>query len=43
VAQLAELGVNRLVISLPTLGEADTLRYLDEQVKVVEWARRVGA
>ena len=43
LAQLAELGVNRVVISLPTLGEADTLRYLDDQVKVVEWARRAQA
>ncbi len=41
LAQLAELGVNRVVISLPTLGEADTQRFLDDNTKIVNWARRI--
>ena len=41
LAQLAELGVDRVVLSLPTLGETDTLRFLDDISKVVTWAQRI--
>ncbi len=42
LAQLAVLGVNRVVIGLPTLNEADSLHFLDDSVKVVNWARQLG-
>ena len=41
LAQLAALGVNRVVISLPTLNEADTRRWIDDNAKVVDWAQQI--
>ena len=38
---LAELGVDRVIIGLPTLNEADTLRFLDDNAKVVAWAGQI--
>ncbi len=43
LAQLADLGVNRVVVGLPTLNETDTLRFLDDNMKVVDWARALRA
>ena len=42
LAQLAGIGVNRVVLSLPTLGADDTLRFLDANAKVVGWAKQIG-
>lgn len=39
---LAELGVDRVIIGLPTLNEADTLRFLDDSAKIVSWAEQIG-
>jgi probable F420-dependent oxidoreductase len=37
LARLVELGVNRVVLVLPTLPEADSLRWIDDNAKVVGW------
>ena len=41
LVQLAELGVSRVVISLPTLNEADTMRWIEDNKKVADWANGV--
>lgn len=41
LVQLAELGVSRVVISLPTLNEADTMRWIEDNKKVADWAKGV--
>ena len=41
LAQLAALGVNRVVLGLPTLNEADSLRWIQDNGKVVDWARQL--
>ena len=41
LAQLAALGVNRVVLGLPTLNEADSLRWIEDNGKVVDWARQL--
>lgn len=41
LAHLAALGVNRVVIGLPTLNEADSLRWMDDNAQVVNWAKQV--
>ncbi|MCX7065585.1 MAG: LLM class F420-dependent oxidoreductase [Proteobacteria bacterium] len=43
LAQLAKLGVNRVLLSLPTVNEADSLRWMDDNAKVVTWAQQMGA
>lgn len=42
LAQLAKLGVNRVLLSLPTVNEADSLRWIDDNAKVVTWAQQMG-
>ena len=42
LAQLAKLGVNRVLLSLPTVNEADSLRWMDDNAKVVTWAQQMG-
>ena len=41
LADLAQLGVNRVVIGLPTLNEADSLRWIEENAEVVRWAQQI--
>ena len=41
LAQLAALGVNRVVVGLPTLNEADTMRWIDDNAKIVTWAQQI--
>ena len=41
LVQLAQLGVSRVVISLPTLNEADTMRWIEDNKKVADWANGV--
>jgi len=43
LAQLAKLGVNRVLVSLPTVNEADSLRWADDNAKVVTWGQQLGA
>jgi len=43
LAQLAKLGVNRVLVSLPTVNEADSLRWIDDNAKVVTWGQQLGA
>jgi alkanesulfonate monooxygenase SsuD/methylene tetrahydromethanopterin reductase-like flavin-dependent oxidoreductase (luciferase family) len=38
LAELKGLGVNRLVLGLPTLDESGSLHELDQQAQCVEWA-----
>jgi len=38
LAALAEKGVNRVVLSLPTLDDSQTLEALDQYVGIVQWA-----
>lgn len=39
LAALRDKGVNRVVLSLPTLGRDEALKVLDDHAAVVEWAR----
>lgn len=41
LADLARLGVNRVVVSLPTMNEADSLRWIDENAQVIRWGQQV--
>ncbi len=41
LADLAGLGVNRVVLLLPTLDEADTLRWIDENAPILTWAQEL--
>jgi probable F420-dependent oxidoreductase len=42
LATLSKLGVNRVLLSLPTVNEADSLRWIDDNAKVVTWAQQMG-
>jgi probable F420-dependent oxidoreductase len=42
LADLAALGVNRVVISLPTMNEADSLRWVEENRHIVDWGKAAG-
>ena len=39
--KLGEQGVNRIVLSLPTLNEADSCKTLDDYAQIVDWASTV--
>jgi hypothetical protein len=39
LAALAEKGVNRVVLSLPTVGRDEALKVLDAYAPMVEWAK----
>ncbi len=41
LVDLAQLGVNRVVIGLPTMNEADSLRWIEENAQIVRWAQQV--
>jgi probable F420-dependent oxidoreductase len=38
LAELASKGVNRIILSLPTLDEDESLKVLDQYQQIVEWA-----
>ncbi len=42
LAALAEKGVDRVILSLPTAPEAESLKTLDDLAAVVEWAGALG-
>ena len=42
LAALRDKGVNRVVLSLPTVGRDEALKVLDAYVPIVEWARSLG-
>jgi probable F420-dependent oxidoreductase len=42
LAGIRDKGVNRVILSLPTLGEDEALRVLDGYANVVEWAKEIG-
>ena len=42
LAGIRDKGVNRAILSLPTLGEDEALRVLDGYANVVEWAKEIG-
>jgi len=42
LGRLSEQGVGRVIVSLPTLNEAESLRMLDQLASVVSWARQLG-
>ena len=39
LSELQAMGVNRVVIGIPTVDDKQSLEQLDQQVQVVEWAR----
>jgi hypothetical protein len=39
LAELKEKGINRVILSLPTVAEDEARSVLDEYVRIVEWAR----
>ena len=41
LSELQALGVNRVVIGMPPLDEDRSLDLLDQQARVVEWAKRL--
>jgi alkanesulfonate monooxygenase SsuD/methylene tetrahydromethanopterin reductase-like flavin-dependent oxidoreductase (luciferase family) len=41
LVDLARLGVNRVVLHLPTLNETDALQWIDANTKVVHWAQEM--
>jgi alkanesulfonate monooxygenase SsuD/methylene tetrahydromethanopterin reductase-like flavin-dependent oxidoreductase (luciferase family) len=43
LAGLAEKGVNRVVLGLPTVGETESLAILDGYANIVEWGRQIAA
>ena len=42
LAGIRDKGVNRVILSLPTVGEDEALRILDGYADVVQWARELG-
>jgi len=42
LAELAEKGVNRLVLGLPTVGEDEALNVMDGYTQTLEWAQQLG-
>ncbi len=42
LAELAEKGVNRLVLGLPTVGEDQALKVMDGYTQTLEWAQQLG-
>jgi alkanesulfonate monooxygenase SsuD/methylene tetrahydromethanopterin reductase-like flavin-dependent oxidoreductase (luciferase family) len=38
LVELASKGVNRIILSLPTLDEGESLKVLDQYQQIVEWA-----
>jgi len=41
LVRLSEQGIGRVIVSLPTLNEAESLRTLDQLASVVSWARQL--
>ncbi len=42
LAGIRDKGVNRVILSLPTVGEDEALRVLDGYADVVQWAREIS-